>query len=152
MSLLKKYEEEAFKAITSLGTTFFYVLLLLFLLVLEKRSLALKIISGLSLGYLFIAICRVIYFKERPKKESYSGFMTKIIASSFPSMHACTSMYVGLSLAAEIKKPLVTLFLVLLSLIIGYSRVYLKKHDWIDISFGFLLGWIMGSLNFFFFR
>ena len=105
MLTIKKYLREGFEAITGLGTAFFYVVLIVFLVLISKSKLALHIALGLLVCYLFVFVLRIFYFKERPEKEDYYNLFTKINASSFPSLHTMSSIYVAAVLANEIKKP-----------------------------------------------
>src|SRR3989338_882031 len=71
MQTLKKYTKEAFMAITSLGTVFFYTIIFLFLFFIKEFTIAKHIAIGLILCYLFVFVLRIFYFKERPEKEEY---------------------------------------------------------------------------------
>ncbi len=149
MKTIKKYTREAFLAITSLGTTFFFVIIIVFLLTLGEVKIAKSLGLGLILCYVFAFLLRLFYFKERPEKEDYFNLFTKINASSFPSLHTMGSIYAAIVLANEIRKPLASIFLVFMALLIGYSRIYLKKHYFIDVVFGFILGIIAGVIYLF---
>ncbi|MBS3152873.1 phosphatase PAP2 family protein [Candidatus Woesearchaeota archaeon] len=140
MQTLKKYTKEAFMAITSLGTVFFYTIIFLFLFFIKEFTIAKHIAIGLILCYLFVFVLRIFYFKERPEKEEYYNLFTRINASSFPSLHAMSSIYVAIVLANHIKKSIISIFLVSISLLIAYSRIYLKKHYFVDIMLGLILG------------
>ena len=67
MRTLKEYVDDAFLAITSLGTFYFYVIMLIFLLIIGKVALTTHLAIGLAVCYLFVFIIRFFYFKERPK-------------------------------------------------------------------------------------
>ena len=146
METIRKYIKDAFIAITSLGTAFFYSILFLFLLSINQVNLAMHIALGLAVCYILVFILRVFYFKERPEKEHYFNLFTKINASSFPSLHTMSSIYVAVVLANAIKKPAVSIFLTIVSLLIAYSRIYLKKHYFIDVFFGLILGVIVSII------
>ena len=142
MLTIKKYTREGFVAITQLGSAYFYVILVIFLLTINKKILALYLTLGLLACYILSIIVRLFYFKDRPEKEDFFNFFTKINASSFPSVHMMTSIYAAVVIANDIKILSVSIFLGFVSLLIGYSRIYLKKHYFIDIFFGFVLGLI----------
>jgi len=146
MQTVKKYIRECLLAITALGTAFFYTILVLFLLAIKEYKLAEHLLVGIILCYIFVAVLRLFYFKERPEKEDYFNLFTRINASSFPSLHAMSSMYTAVVLADAIKKPAASIFLVLVALAIAYSRIYLKKHYFIDVLFGFILGIIASAI------
>ena len=140
MRTFKKYLREGLIAVTALGTAFFYALLVLFLISIKEYRLAKHIFIGIIACYAFVAVLRIFYFKERPEKEDYFNLFTRINASSFPSLHTMSSMFIAIVLANAIRKPTASIFLVALSLLIGYSRIYLKKHYLIDVVFGLILG------------
>ncbi len=141
-----KITKDIFTAITNLGSAVFYTILVIFLLLIGKLKLGIYLALGLIIAYTFVFILRLFYFKERPKKEEYTNLFTKINASSFPSLHTMSSMYTAIVLANEIKKPIITGFFILISLLIGYSRMHLKKHYFIDVLFGLVLGIVFGIL------
>jgi len=95
----------------------------------------------LLLVVLITIFVRAIYFKPRPNKMAYNNFLEKLDASSFPSIHSARITSLFLSYILYFKANLfLSVFLFLIAFLIFYSRVYLKKHDWIDVSAGFMLG------------
>ena len=106
----------------------------------DNKILALKLFIGLILCYAVVIGIRIFYFKQRPDKQKYKTFLGKLDASSFPSLHAMSSIYVAIVLANHIKKSIISIFLVSISLLIAYSRIYLKKHYFVDIMLGLILG------------
>ena len=145
MLTVKKYLKEAFTAITSLGSAYFYGILTIFLILINKNQTALHLVIGLAVCYSFVFILRIFYFKERPDKEDYFNFFTRINASSFPSLHTISSVYTATVLASSINKAEVTIFLYLVALLIAYSRMYIKKHYFIDILVGLIIGAIASA-------
>lgn len=139
MSLLKAYLPEFLRDITMLGGSVFYLLLVIIVLVTGQIVLAVKLIAGFFLTFAVIIGFRFIYFKPRPAKENYHTFAEKIEASSFPSWHAARSFFVVLTLGMG-SNALMLAFLLLLAALVCYSRIYLKKHDWIDVGGGVILG------------
>ena len=151
MLTVKKYTKEGFVAITQLGSAYFYAILVIFLLTTNKKTIALHLTLGLLACYILSIIFRLFYFKNRPEKEDYFNLFTKINASSFPSVHMMTSIYVAVALANYIKILPVSIFLGLTALLIGYSRIYLKKHYFIDVFFGLVIGLTLGIIYSFWF-
>ena len=146
MKMLKKYVNDAFIAVTSLGTAYFYFLLVTFLLILGFTEIALHLAIGLWVCYIGVLIFRSFHFKERPLKEEYTNWFTKLNASSFPSLHTITFIFTATILSTIISKPLVVIFLYLLALLIAYSRIYLKKHHVIDVIAGIIIGIIVSGI------
>jgi len=138
-SFLEKEFMNFMKDISSLGDT----LILIFLIFL---------ITGLSSKFYFIIIMlilidivgnliKVIYFKERPLKEDHKNILEKMNAGSFPSLHSARGIFVALTLW-NFNNLLLSITLSVLALLIGMSRIILKKHRMIDVSFGYFLGLI----------
>jgi len=146
MNSIDRYRDDFFRDITSLGSAYLLGGLGLIFLVVGQMDVFLKLIFILFSTYIIAALVRMVYFKNRPKKQGYSDFMGKIDASSFPSVHAGRVVSTGL-MFNEIFPELLGL-IVLVGGLVLYSRIYLKKHDWVDISGGIVLGlivfWIMG--------
>ncbi len=142
MLTIKKYLREALIAVTALGTAYFYGLLIIFLFLLKKYDVAIHLIIGLLLCYIFVFIIRLFYFKERPVKEDYFNFFTRINASSFPSLHTLSSIYAATVLAVNFKTIEISIFFYAVALLIAYSRIYVKKHYLTDVLVGLALGLI----------
>ncbi len=96
---------------------------------------------------------KFIYYKDRPKPQAYHNRRQKIDASSFPSIHTARAtifMCFGLLLSYILyhqhgqQMTMGNLILIITSLVfylmIAYSRIILKKHFFIDVVFGTLLG------------
>ena len=138
MIIIQKYKTNFFRDISILGGPFFYIILLIFLLILN-HSLFKKLFLALILIYAFSLTLRYFFFKERPVKEIYTNLIEKLDASSFPSLHAGRAT--ALSLFAYFNLTFnLFIFILILTLIILYSRIYLKKHYFKDILAGILIG------------
>ena len=87
---------------------------------------------------------KFFFFKDRPNPMKYSNWKEKILAGSFPSLHSERTFLLFL-FALYFTNYYVAFGFFLFWLLIAYSRVYLKKHFWIDI-----LWWvILASLVFY---
>lgn len=146
---LKKHISSFQRDITSLGGMPFYLIIILITLSLKEYLLTYKLIFGFIISFIFIALIRTFYFKDRPNKEKYSNYLEKLDASSFPSLHATRSIFLALLLTNTNK--LFSLIIIIIALIVVYSRIYIKKHDIIDVFFGSILGFIIYLLTIFFF-
>ncbi len=128
------------KDITALGGTFFYTLLTLLTLVLHLYPLAKSLIIGFIFTGIIITLARIIYFKHRPKKREYTNFIERIDASAFPSWHAARIIFLSLTLHTFFQNIGISIILTIVSILVCYSRIYLQKHDWIDLIAGIILG------------
>lgn len=137
---IQRQKNDFFRDITSLGSLWFYVLFLIFFLILEDYSSLKVLLSGFVLVYLAVIIIRSLYFKNRPKKYPYNNLLEKLDASSFPSMHAMRTGFLTSFFIEYFKNSLISILLIILALIILYSRTYLKKHDWKDVIAGAVFG------------
>jgi undecaprenyl-diphosphatase len=150
MKIYQKYLHQFFRDITSLGSFIFYCLLLLLVLAFQEFNLFFKLLFGLIFIMVISVLIRMIYFKHRPKKQDHSNFIEKIDASSFPSIHTARIVFLSLIFIFFFRNNFVTAFFVVLALIVAYSRVYLKKHDWFDLLGGIILALVTYWLTSFF--
>ena len=70
----------------------------------------------------------------------------KIDASSFPSVHSMRAIFMAIIISKFFANPIMIIFLLLWALIVSYSRVYIKKHYWIDIIVGLIIGILLAFL------
>ena len=108
---------------------------------------SLTIILWLLIIECIIGIVKYLYTKPRPEKKTYKNIFERIDAGSFPSAHAARSCFVYLALATQMVKE-VQIVLWALILVVGATRVLLKKHYILDV----LAGYILGLLVFFAWR
>ena len=72
---------------------------------------------------------------------------------SFPSGHTATAFCVFGFLSFSSKKNIGAIFWMLNAALIGYSRIYLGQHYWIDVFAGAFLGiFFSGLLTYFYFK
>jgi membrane-associated phospholipid phosphatase len=140
MGLIKKLLDDVFRDLTSLGGGVFYGLILFSCLVSFNISLFIDILIGGVFSFLVVILIRTFYFKNRPNKEKHKGYISKIVASSFPSLHSARAVFLGLVFYSYLSSYLLSLFVIVMSLAVVYSRVYLKKHDFVDVIGGIVLG------------
>jgi membrane-associated phospholipid phosphatase len=140
--MLKKIniKEYHFRDITSLGSFFITSLILLLVLVLQEYNLFYRLLFGLIFTLVGVVAIRTFYFKNRPKKENYKNYIGKLEASSFPSLHTARMIFLALIFSFHFKQIQMTLFFIFIALITMYSRIHLKKHDWVDLTGGVVLG------------
>jgi membrane-associated phospholipid phosphatase len=113
---------------------------------LGAHEAAWKLFVGFFVLYAAIIPFRLLYFKERPDRVSHKNVFQKIHASSFPSMHSARAIFFALILGMWAKNTIFLAVLLILGAGVAVSRVKLKRHDWIDISVGAVLGFVLGYL------
>ena len=140
MGLMGKIKSMIFEDLSALGGSVFYGFVLLLVLLLGELELFFSLLIGFFFSLLIIILIRTFYFKDRPKKEKHNSYLEKIEASSFPSWHAARAMFLALMFSYLFVNKLMTIFLIIIALLVSYSRIHLKKHDWVDILGGLVLG------------
>lgn len=136
--------------ITALGGLSVLILLTLviagYLLVARKTATAIFLLGATASGALVGALLKAIFMRPRPNLVTH---LIEVETTSFPSGHAMNSAVVFLTLGAlltQTQKGLaVRIYLmtiaIILTLIVGFSRVYLGVHWPSDV----LAGWCVGA-------
>ncbi len=129
--------DEVVRDFTALGDP---IILLILLLIFAGAlsGLWLIILLWLLIEAIGIAI-KLTFFKDRPKKMEKRNLLEKLDAGSFPSMHTSRSAFLYLVLFVLVQNPFSYLFIAL-SIIVGVTRVLLKKHYIKDVIAGYVLG------------
>jgi membrane-associated phospholipid phosphatase len=128
------------------------ILLLIYYLVKKNRHLSVRV-AALSLGSLLLMfILKTSFHRNRPDMP----LLQKVSGYSFPSGHSLMGVvFYGLliyivrhEVLDRWKKNVYTALLILLILLIGFSRIYLRVHYPSDVIAGFSVGfiWLVGSL------
>ena len=142
--------EKAAIDVTSLGSITVLALVSLaaigFLLVVRKRAAALLVLVSVGGGQLLSSLLKEVFERPRPDLVPH---VVQIVTASFPSGHAMLSAVTYLTLGTllarvqPLRRVKVYLFAVavLLTLLIGVSRVYLGVHWPTDV----LAGWCVGA-------
>lgn len=146
MSLKGKIVFKFFEQITVLGSVSFYSIFVLFFLALGDYVNSIKLIVGMGIMYVVTIGIRLFYFKPRPEKLKYNSWIEKIDASSFPSLHSGRAVFLYFFFVSLALGNFVNMLVFLLMLMIFCSRIYLKKHYWIDVIAGAVMGWLVGWL------
>ena len=144
--MLEKYKNDFFRDLTSFGGTYFFIFAIILFLLLNEIRIFKILLIGLFLTYIISFVIRFFYFKNRPNKEKYTNFIMKIDASSFPSVHSMRAIFMAIIISKFFANPIMIIFLLLWALIVSYSRVYIKKHYWIDIIVGLIIGILLAFL------
>lgn len=147
-----------FENITFLGDGSFTFLLSFFILVFFKnhRKLAfILLLSYISSG-LFAQIIKNCISSPRPSvffeihhyKYYLDTFATSRIGfHSFPSGHTASFFALATVLSNYCKRRYICFSMIILSALVGYSRIYLAHHFLIDVFAGSIIGVLFGSLS-----
>ncbi|GIZ10409.1 phosphatase PAP2 family protein [Flavobacterium sp. UMI-01] len=146
-----------FEAITFLGDGLFIIVTALVLFFFKKtRNLAFIIIlSYLSSGLfaqliknMIIAPRPSVYFRMYHHQYYLDTFAhSRIGFKSFPSGHTASFFALATVLSGYFKKRYICWCLLILSMMVGYSRVYLAHHFLIDVCVGAIIGLVFGVLS-----
>lgn len=139
MALYNYILNDTFSSITSFGAPVFYILVILILLKFEV-SFALNLFLAFLFIELLCIVIKLIYRKERPVPQPKKEFFDKIDANSFPSVHSARISLLVTMVSLHYKDMLLFIIGIVIMLGVGYSRVYLKRHDYRDVLYGFLIG------------
>ncbi len=131
---------------TALGGLALYVFVAVLFGLLGNTAVFVQLIIGLALVYAISWPIRLLFFRTRPDKQKYSGFLTKIDAGSFPSTHSARSAVLAVILWYFFTEPVVRGLLVLGVLGVLATRVTLKRHRVVDVIGGLVIGLIVGCL------
>lgn len=124
----------------------------LFFLFLDNYNLFMQLSFGLIITFLVAVIIRLLYFKERPNKEPYTNLFEKIDASAFPSIHSARISFLVLVFSSYFQNLLIITLLLIIGILVCYSRIYLRKHDFVDVVGGVIVGIVLGYLGVVFIR
>jgi undecaprenyl-diphosphatase len=150
-----RWLEEMMRDFTALGgvgvTTLVTAGAVIYLLMIGKRAMALYVIVAVAGGVALSLALKAGYDRPRPDLAPHGSM---VYTRSFPSGHATTAAVVYLTLAALLAriqplwrvKALILTMAVALTILVGFSRVYLAVHWPTDVVAGWALGlaWALG--------
>ena len=146
--IITRLISEFFRDITSLGGTPFYLLVLLSVFLLGLFSLFFQLLFGFVFTFGVVVLIRTFYFKKRPEPKQVHNFIERIDAASFPSWHSARIVFMALQFMYFLQNRYLTTLLAVMALLVSYSRINLRQHDWWDVIGGAVLGiisyWIVG--------
>lgn len=137
-------KESAVHEITALGGTAFYAVLTLYLTLAGKTGYALAISAAYIASVVPAAFFRIIYFKPRPEAREFTTFFGKLWASAFPSLHAMRAFMYAVMFGSWLGSRAALAAFLALAALVGWSRVRLKRHDWVDVAAGAGMGVVLG--------
>ena len=139
------------KIISFLGRETLWLFLIFFYLLIWYDPFLLSYISATFLtGLILILIIKQSIKRTRPYERFEEGEITvlerKPSSRSFPSWHSYNIMSQGLLIGIFfLRSPILTIIMVILTIIVSYSRIQLGVHYPTDVIFGCIFG-IIGFL------
>lgn len=97
------------------------------------------------------SVIKVIFPKKRPTGQTYKNILEKIDAGSFPSLHTSRITVVYLTLFAATSFLSLKIAFIIVIILVGFSRVFLKKHYPVDVLGGLVCGLLIFWLSNFFY-
>lgn len=98
------------------------------------------LLLALLVNEIFCSLIKIVFPKKRPNGQSYTNLLEKIDAGSFPSIHASRITLVYLTLFSNTESLAIKIVLLAVIILVFVSRVQLKKHFWVDVLGGFVIG------------
>ena len=121
--------DSLFLAITYMGSTMFWGLMVVILWLAKDRKTSTYLFIGLIIDVILIIFLKYSLNRTRPNL----GPITEV-TPSFPSAHT-SKAFLGASLI-KYHQPV----LILLAVLVGFSRMYLGVHYFTDVLFGAMIG------------
>ena len=128
------------------------ILIFYFLLVTKQTWFSIRVITIAISSLVLMLLLKQLFQRKRP----LSPLLKAAKGLSFPSGHAIMAVtFYGLliyilrhTIETSWLRSLATIFLILLVLLIGFSRIYLRVHYASDVLGGFIIGllWLIISL------
>lgn len=139
--LFEKKYGEYIRDLTAFANPIFLILISLFFL--GPSTIFITILVGLAINEAVGSIIKFLFPKKRPNNQKYSNSLEKIDAGSFPSIHSSRVMFVYLMLFTSTPFAYLKVIFLSIILVVGYSRLFLKKHYLIDVLGGYILGLVL---------
>jgi len=147
-----------FEGITFLGDGWFIILLSIFLLLFSKKhnKLALIILLSYISSGIFSQLLKNCISSPRPltyfEIHHYKYYLETFAKSrdgynSFPSGHTASFFALATVIANYFRQKHICFTMIILSIAVGYSRIYLGHHFLIDVIFGAIIGVLFGSFS-----
>jgi len=134
-----------FSSVTLFGNPAFYLLILIFLFKINHSS-AIKLAIAMLATETACAIIKFAYPKQRPIPRPNKKFFERYDASSFPSIHTARITTLAFMANSFYKDSLLFFISILLVILVGYSRIFLKHHYFKDVIGGIVFGAIASIL------
>ncbi len=136
-----------FKYLTHLGDGLIVLPLLAFLLFVKYRYTVFLAVSSLY-QLILVNVNKRLLFSDMPRPKVFlEGHTLHFVDgvdvhsyNSFPSGHTTTAFAVFLLLSLLVKEKKWSIIFFVLSLAVGFSRIYLMQHFFVDVYAGSIIG------------
>ena len=147
------YLDTFFQNYTLLGDGVFSIAIFLMLLLADKITVALQIITGYLFSGIISQVFKHLINAPRPhaiiSNMEYPYFIEGVTYSgmnSFPSGHTASVFALAVLLALNTNDKRISLIYLVTAIITGYSRIYLGQHFLADVVTGALIGTLSALL------
>lgn len=139
--------DEFFKTITLFGDGLWFIPVAIISLFIRFQYSTVLALAALINGILISILKRGFFAgSERPAKVLDNDLLHFAQGvdihhyNSFPSGHTATAFGLALLIALLFKKRTLSIFVLMLAMAVGYSRIYLAQHFLIDVTAGAIVG------------
>lgn len=147
----KNISQEVIRDFTSFGNP--VILIIISAIFVGIAIKLLYILLGLMLVEIFCWAIKFFYYKKRPQEEVNDNTPERINAGSFPSLHSARSSFVFTCLLFLSDNIILKILFITLIIIVGLTRISLKKHYLSDVIAGYFIGItlsiVLNQFNFF---
>jgi membrane-associated phospholipid phosphatase len=141
------FSDRFFLTVTYLGAGFLFIPLIFVLSFVRFKYVVLTLLVWAGHGIICAVLKRGIFgYMKRPKEILDNSLLyfvpNETVHShfSFPSGHTATIFCFSFLLSLLIRKRLVSVGLLLIALLVAYSRIYLLQHFLMDVTAGAAVG------------
>jgi len=134
-----------FVSITYIGSTVFWILLIILFWMKKEREISIRLIFALIIDSFLLTFLKWFFVRPRPS-ERFANIevLSSDIGPSFPSGHS-ERVFSGAVILGYVYKKLRYL-LFLLAFLVSFSRIYIGVHYPIDSLIGSLNGIVVGYI------
>jgi membrane-associated phospholipid phosphatase len=122
------------------GSIPFYVFITLLAYFTGYQTLFFRLAYCLLISFVVVIAIKKIHYRDRPQKEEFDIFMEKVLAASFPSSHSLAVTVLSILLWVSFPYRWVMTGAIIISMLVLMQRYISKKHFFIDIIGGILIG------------
>jgi membrane-associated phospholipid phosphatase len=141
-NIIQYFINEFWTSITLLGTPIFYIIIILLISHFNLNFNPIKTLIEFLLLEILCFFLKIFISKSRPEKSIKRVFVNLYQERSFPSIHSARVSllcYIFFNTLPELNFIFATIVI-----LVGYSRIYIREHDYIDVLGGVSLGLLFG--------